>query len=223
MDCLRQASQNKCPHFVDTKLRPDLANFLLLSMQIGQVMSGELEFVRWGARTLLVGGVEGKITTSLSSDSDKQTVSFRHTLPRLEIVFTDVRSMSETLATGEVKSTTTGSSFSVVRSTTLCSSSACPSESVLPDEPVGLSDDDTEIGRLERSRLNSKGLVIVCKLKLQPSPTYKALHCTTPHSISSIFTVTLQKEKVVPVSILPPEVVQQIAVSYLLRWCSSLE
>lgn len=145
IDCLRQASQNRCPHFVDTKVRPDLAKVLLLSMQIGQVMSGEV------ATRGLLGGVDGNIITSLSSVSDKQIVSLAFAAT---VAMEDVRSTSATIVTGDVRSTTIGSSLSEVRSTTF---SAWSSESVLlvgedEHEPVELSD-DVEIGRLERSSL----------------------------------------------------------------------
>ena len=150
IDCFRQASQNRCPHFVDTKVRPDLAKVLLLSMQIGQVISGEVS-VRG-----LLGGVDGSIITSLSSVSDKQIAlsSFAATLAATLAIET-VRSTSALLATGDVRSTTIGSSLSEVRSTTL--SSAWPPESVLSvgedeNDPVELSD-DVEIGRLDRSSL----------------------------------------------------------------------
>lgn len=174
MDCLRQTSQNKCPHFVDTKVRPDLVKVLLLSMQIGQVMSGELAGL--GTRAFLSGGVDGNIITSLSSDSDIQMASLCFTLSCCFAVAFIIDDVSVGVATGDVKSTTAGSSLSEVRSTTLDLLSVCPPESVLShrEDPVELSD-DVDMWRLERSSLKDEDdhvcKIGLAKCSLTPTPT----------------------------------------------------
>lgn len=89
IDCLRQLSQKRWPHFVVTKVRPDCTNVLLVSIQIGHVISCGLEVAGssgWlggvevagpgaGGNVSLPGGVDGMTTTSLSSDSD-MTMAF---------------------------------------------------------------------------------------------------------------------------------------------------
>lgn len=164
MDCLRQASQNKCPHFVVTNVRPDLAKLFLLSMQMGQVMSGELAALDTGG---LVGGgvdgnagglvvrvdglavgVDGRIITS-SSDSDMQIVSLRCTasVTTSEMCLCSVRAFAKTASEMQlaslcsipqslVRSTTVTSSLSLsaVRSTTPNSLSLWPSEDILSEQ-----------------------------------------------------------------------------------------
>ena len=53
---LRQLSQNKCPHLVATKLKPDRVKFFWVSMQMGQVMMR----LMCGARAVGV-GLEGVV------------------------------------------------------------------------------------------------------------------------------------------------------------------
>lgn len=173
-DCLRHESQNTCPHLVDTKARPDFANVLLLSMQMGQVISGLAALDTGG---LVVGGVDGRaaaddnagdlavgvdgsIITS-SSDSDMQIVSLRcvraSTSSEMSLrsvyAFTTGSLCWSTPQSLVVRSTTVATSslsLSLVRSTTL-SLSLWPSE-YIPSEQ------EDDVDAVERGRIRRLGL-----------------------------------------------------------------
>lgn len=101
MDCLRQWSQNTCPHFVVTKERPDAVKVFWLSMQMGQVIPFGLDKLESGGQGWL--GEDGMMTTSFSSDLGALITSLSF------------------LGIGEVRSITS-LSLSAVKSTTFFSS-----------------------------------------------------------------------------------------------------